>query len=238
MAPKRGTDWFVRIHRTYEEIEPWVRNLSDKAAKLIVYQHDSDEEVNRTHCHLMIIGYTTSDETMKTQLTKVLGVRLKGQKDWAWDPVVRNESAAIQYMSKRDLQPKYVLNYEDSYVAECSAKYEPPDEYRKEEKHSRKLIPEKPEITKKRRNDYIEEMIQALKDEHPMYHYVDGFKYKWCAEEIKYIIINILNKNSEIYNRYKIRDYYDTLMGRLCPERFVGKIQSIVGFLESGLSHG
>lgn len=245
MAPKRGTDWFVRIHRTYAEIEPWVRNLSDKIQKLVVYQHDADEEVSRTHCHLMIIGYTTSDETMKTQLTKVLGERLKGQKDWVWDPVVRSETDAITYMSKKDLQPMFVVGFDETLIAECSAKYRPKDEYVKsKEKTQFKIVAEKPEVSKKRQNDLLDEMTTRLKnlrkneiESFPIVSALnarsDAEAFQWEQEKVLQIIIDVLNENRVIFGRYKVRDYYDTLMCRLDSKQFKNSMLGMVAYKNS-----
>lgn len=230
MAPKRGDNWSVRITRTYEELKPWIQNLSDKCEKLIVYQHDADEDVSRTHCHLMIIGYTTSDETMKMQLTKILGQRPE-KTDWAWDPSVRSEDDSISYMSKKDLQPMYNKGYEDSYVVERSTKYVPKSEYVKSSgKTQYKVIAEKPEVSKKRQNDLLDEMIQKYRENYPMDEYVcknPPFK----SNEVVKIIIDTLNQHRVIFGRYKVRDYYDTIMSRLWPNLFAEKMCGMVGFV-------
>lgn len=232
MAPKNGTDWSVRIHRTYEMLEPWILNLSNKCNKLIVYQHDADDDVSRTHCHIVIIGYTTSDATLKAQVIKCLGSRPE-KTDWVWDPSVRSEALSIQYLSKKDLKPVYNKGFEESFIAENSAKYVPKD--KSDDKNvlkKFKLISETPAQAKKRKNDYIEEMINDLKDNHPMWRHTEGFKYTWNAQEVLFTIASVLNRNQVIYDRYKAREYYDTLMSRILPFHFIDRLKSsIVGFV-------
>jgi len=231
MPAKRGTDWFVRVHRTYEEIQPWIQNLESKCTKLVAYQHDADEEVNRTHCHLMIIGYTTTDETMKMQLKKVLGTRLE-KTDWAWDPSVRSEADTIQYMSKKDLHPSFCKGYEDEFVAECSAKYLPKSEYAKSNSKTQfKIVSEKPAESKKRQNDLLDEMVAKIRNQYPMDKYVTNADMPFDHRLVLNIIIEVLNEHRVIFGRYKVRDYYDTILSRLWPFKFQDRMQTMIGFV-------
>lgn len=241
MAPKRGDSWFVRIHRTYEELEPWVQNLTNKCEKLVVYEHEADEEVNRLHCHLMIVGYKTSDETMKVQVTKTLGHRPE-KTDWAWDPDIRSEEETITYMTKRDLQAKYVKGVSAEMIAECSAKYLPRSEYGKRHgKTQFKVIAEKPEVSKKRQNDLLDEMVKRLKgfrkyeiEQYPIVSTlaaeVAEQEFKWNANQVLEVIMSVLNEERVIAGRYKIRDYYDTLMMRLDRSQFKASMIGMLGF--------
>lgn len=231
MAPKRGDSWFVRVHRTYEELEPWVQNLAEKCDKLVVYEHEADEEVNRLHCHLMIIGYKTSDETMKAQLTKVLGQRPE-KTDWAWDPEVRSEESTIAYMSKKDLHAKFVKGVSADMIAECSAKYVPKSEYGKRQgKTQYSVIAEKPEVSKKRQNDLLDEMIKRYKDMYPMDKYIDTESYPFCSKAVLRVIIEVLNDNRTIFGRYKVRDYYDTICARMWASKFQNMVLTMMGFV-------
>lgn len=233
MAPKRGSSWFVRVHRTYEEIHPWIQNLDTKCDKLVVYEHEADEEVSRLHCHLIIVGYTTSDETMKQQLIKCLGQRPE-KTDWAWDPDLRSEEDAITYMSKKHLQAKFVKGYSDEYVAECSAKYQPPEAYAKAKgahKVQYKVVTEKPEISKKRQNDLLDEMIAEIRTNYPMDQYVTNSDMPFDHKVVLRCILEILNKNRVIFGRYKVRDYYDTILSRLWTSKFQDRMITMIGFV-------
>ncbi len=241
MSPKRGENWFVRIHRTYEELEPWVQNLAGKCSKLVVFEHEADEEVNRLHCHIMIVGYKTSDETMKVQVTKALGYRPPAG-DWAWDPDLRSEEETITYMSKKDLQAKFVKGVSEDFIAECSAKYLPRDEYGKRKgKTQYKVIAEKPEASRKRQNDLLDEMVKRLKNyrkyeiqEYPivstMAAEVAEAEFKWNATQVLDVIMSVLNEERVIAGRYKIRDYYDTLMMRLDRAQYRASMIGMLGF--------
>lgn len=222
----------MRIHRTYEELEPWVQNLSEKCEKLVVYEHEADEEVNRLHCHIMIIGYNTSDETMKQQVIKVLGAR-PDKTDWAWDPNVRSEFDSIAYMSKKDLHAKFVKGVSADIIAECSAKYVPKSEYGKRNgKTQYKVITEKPEVSKKRQNDLLDEMIKRYKSGYPMDKYLEDSTYPFKAAFVINVILEVLNENRVIFGRYKVRDYFDTICARMWTLRFQNIMeQTMIGFV-------
>lgn len=232
MAPKKASDWAIRITREYSELDAWVQHLSDKCDRLIAYQHDADEEVSRTHVHLVVIGYTTSDETMKSQIRKHFQVSQFPKTDWVFD-ILRDEHKAITYASKKDLQAKFMKGYEQEFVAECSAKYLPPEQYSNSKvKTQFKVIAEKPEVSKKRQNDLLDEMIQVIKQNHPIQQHLTEFNYQWDPHEVLNSIIEVLNKHRVIFGRYKVRDYYDTIMSRMCPSKFQQSMREMVCFVQ------
>lgn len=51
---------------------------------MVVVQHDADEEVKQTHCHLGIWGSTRKIDALKEVFVKTYG-KLSGNKDWSWE---------------------------------------------------------------------------------------------------------------------------------------------------------
>lgn len=246
MAPKKGTDWAIRITRSYDELDGWVQHLADKCERAIAYEHEADEEVSRTHVHLVIIGYSTSDETMKAQIRKHFNTKTFPKTDWVFDNELRDERKAITYASKKDLHAKFNKGYEATFIAECSAEYLPPDEYAKKgrTKTQYKVIAEKPEVSKKRQNDLLDEMMNRLKNyrkyeiqEYPIVSTlaaeVAETEFKWNAHQVLKVIVAVLNEEKVIAGRYKIRDYYDTLMMRLDGLEFRNNMIGMLGFKNS-----
>lgn len=84
--------------------------LKDISATLVIYEHEADEEVMRTHIHGLIMGCQRSDDTLRNKLFKVMFTKnyeLKStfkRKGGGPLPVSLNY---ITYMSKGKLEPSY-----------------------------------------------------------------------------------------------------------------------------------
>lgn len=233
MAPKKFTDWAIRITRSYDELDGWVQRLAEKCLRLIAYEHDADEDVSRTHVHLVVIGYSTSDETMKAQIRKHFQVSQFPKTDWVFDEL-RDERKAIIYASKKDLQASFSKGYEAEFVAECSAEYLPPDEYAKKgnSKTQFKVVAEKPEVSKKRQNDLLDEMVKRYRNEYPMDKYLQTEDMPFQGKLVIRLIIEVLNEHRVIFGRYKVRDYYDTICARLWSSKFQNMMETMIGFVQ------
>lgn len=62
--------WQLVVHRPMLELDFLVRYLEDNCTKFIGNQHDADEDVNRTHCHFMLVNLNVSDESLRKCLKK------------------------------------------------------------------------------------------------------------------------------------------------------------------------
>lgn len=62
--------WQLVVHRTMDELEFLVEYLKDNCERFIGNQHDADVEVNRTHCHFMLVNLSVSDESLRKCLKK------------------------------------------------------------------------------------------------------------------------------------------------------------------------
>ena len=49
-------DLFIRISHPWETVKLFVEKIEDKCTSVAVYQHDADEDVSRTHCHMVLKG--------------------------------------------------------------------------------------------------------------------------------------------------------------------------------------
>lgn len=228
MAPKQGTDWVIRVSRSYTELGPWIQHLSEKCLRVIAYEHEADEEVSRTHVHLVVIGYSTSDETMKSQIRTHFKTKSFPRSDWVFDNELRDERKAITYASKKDLQAKFNKGYEASFIAECSAEYLSLDEY---SNHNRskvqyKIIPEKAEVARKRQIDHVMAIVKGLQE----YHQVGCIYTALSTEKItprqvhEAIYRELIEKHNEIVGRYKWRDYYDAVTSRIHKAKFIDQM--------------
>lgn len=171
---------------------------------------------------------------MKSQIRTHFKIKSFPRSDWVFDNELRDERKAITYASKKDLQAKFNKGYEASFIAECSAEYLPPDEYVKRNgKVQFKVVTEKPEVSRKRQNDLLDEMIRRYKSHYQMDKYIENQSYPMDSKAVIREIIEVLNENRVIFGRYKVRDYYDTICARMWVGRFQNMmLETMVGFVK------
>lgn len=159
--------------------------------QMVVYQHDADEEVSRTHVHALV-ETSVSTDTLKNRLQKILGYRLP-KADWAFSMKGKDgtpiEDRFVTYMSKGKLQPialkgftqEQCDSYKGLWVEQSKPLREKKDlitshfiaqelaQFMDEQAHERKILISPPHaITKEYRHEWYDvspfEMIkQAIK---------------------------------------------------------------------------
>lgn len=207
-----------RITRTYDKLEQFVQKLSDHCTKLIVYQHDADEEIARDHIHGLVTECTVSTDTLKNWIKNVINCKQFPKSDWSFiakdkqgNPV--NDSF-ITYMSKGILQPRYVKGYDDDVIEQFRLHWKP---LTMKYKFQYVTKPETQKEAKKRQIDMIDDICKIVK----------GNGLVLTSDIIKVICDVIYVKNNTICGRYKIRDYYDIVRYRTQPESFVKQLTNL-----------
>lgn len=66
----------VVIHQVYDIVKEM--KLEECAENYMICQHEADEEINRTHCHIMLEGVSVSDETIRKRIMRA-GAGGRGQ---------------------------------------------------------------------------------------------------------------------------------------------------------------
>lgn len=116
-----------RVSMSYVELSTVLSLWAKSCESMVVYEHDADEEVATTHCHLLMIKskYATP-EPLKRQLYEVLSnEKRKGNDLWAWthkdypDP----DLCYITYMSKGILEPVMTQNLSSSLIESYKKKW-------------------------------------------------------------------------------------------------------------------
>lgn len=115
-----------RISVPYEECrEKVLEYLESLSEKLIIYQHEADEEVNRTHIHGLIMDCSRSDDTLRNNLFKLNytnNYQLKStyKTKTGIYPV---DDKFIIYMSEGKLDPVYNKGYTADEIATYKAQW-------------------------------------------------------------------------------------------------------------------
>lgn len=103
-----------RISRPFSDISGLIIDWSKQCKQLWVYQHDADESVSRTHCHIFVIDSERDAEGLK-KLVSWKSLKLKGNADSSFKQYKKIHDIttegkwynALKYASKGHLQPVY-----------------------------------------------------------------------------------------------------------------------------------
>ena len=104
-----------RVSRPYVDISSAIVEINYKVGRILVCQHDADEEVNRDHIHLLFYNSLIKQEAVKRTFKRTLNKDFKGNKDWSFvetlpssdrkefwidgdDPVCRDEEEIFKYI--------------------------------------------------------------------------------------------------------------------------------------------
>lgn len=102
----------IRITLPFADCSGIIRQWADRSQQAIVYQHQADEEVSKTHVHLILGGCETKSEALKRMWKDAPG---KGNEFWSWKDWDGTKKF-ITYMSKGSLRPIFVKNFSQEEV--------------------------------------------------------------------------------------------------------------------------
>lgn len=103
----------IRITLSYELCKDVISKWADRSDKVIVYQHDADEEVSKTHVHLGLYGCEVKTEALKRMWPDAPG---KGNEFWSWKEATEEPTKYLTYMSKGTLRPVFMKNFSPDLV--------------------------------------------------------------------------------------------------------------------------
>lgn len=201
----------IRVSRSYDEIKEWVEAIT--ATSLIAYQHDADDEVSRTHVHMMVIETTIKPDALKARYKTLYGNIDKT--DWSFSsgykddgkvmPItVESSQKFITYMSKGHLTPVRSVGHDPAAILRLTQEWKEPKKQlvTKGGKFVRVTedVPDKPRKTKR---TLIEIMLDRGKDANLAYDDTQG---------ILRMIRDVLVENNEVVGMYKVMEYYDSWM--------------------------
>ena len=108
--------YVCRITLDYNQVVTFINDWSDKITKLLVYEHEKDEEVSQTHCHFLIEDSDVQEERLK-RIAREKFPALKGNECWSWKKVKQDKVGDyITYMTKGKLAYKFSKNYSEDQL--------------------------------------------------------------------------------------------------------------------------
>lgn len=193
-------DYAIRLSFAYDSMKDVIERIAAAVEQLIVYQHDKDEKVSRTHIHLLAVGCKHSTDTLKNWIRKHIGAVEKT--DWSFKAAERVEEARyryITYMSKGRLDPLLVKGFSAEDIQRCKLAWVEPDTVRVRAVNG-KLVKEIDEAANVSKRQLVEEMVAALSGQ-------------YCStRDILIGIRKVLIQHKCVVGMYKVMDYYDAYM--------------------------
>lgn len=161
-------NYAIRITLPYVDCSGIISRWADRSHGVIVYQHDADEEISKTHVHIALAACEVKAEALKRMWVDCPG---KGNEFWSWkewDEYDANEPLAevykyFAYMSKGHLRPKMVKIFSEELVERSRQSWVEPVKADKPGDSSEYYIREV--LKKFEHYDTLESYIQHVADE-------------------------------------------------------------------------
>lgn len=185
----------IRVSRGYDDVFDWVDGLQAKT--VIVYEHEADDEVKRTHIHLLLLDSTLKPDAMKARYKKLYGDIDKA--DWSFKVAKEDYEPFITYMSKGKLPPKLAKGIDVETITKLTKAWVEPEQKVSVKLENGKFVRSVSDVPKKTKSQMLEQMRSRLSDTS-------------SPRERLSAIRKVLMENHEVIGQYKMMDYYDSLM--------------------------
>lgn len=208
----------IRVSKPYSEFKEFFNKLDQVTEKYVFYEHNVP---NNIHIHGLIVGCTVSTDTLKNYIRKDVG----NMKSTDWSFKSAEDFNFITYMSKGNLSPVVVKNISDEEILNYKSKWVTV-ETKKRTMTQYKLKIENPQQAKIRQNELMDMILQRVRESH------DDLEFK--PHKVLEVIRQVVYiEHRTIVGRYKIRDYYDYIMGHAKPELWIHSMEKILYFKDT-----
>lgn len=188
--------YVIRVSRAYDDVFDWVDGI--KADKVAVYEHEADNEVKRTHIHMLLVNSDIKPDAMKNRYKKLYGDIDKT--DWSFKSAAEGiADGFVTYMSKGKLAPKLTKGYTTEEIMKLTNEWKEPERKSTVKLENGKFVRSVDIVPKKSKSQMLEQMRSRLSDTS-------------TTRERLIAIRKVLMENNEVIGQYKMMDYYDSLM--------------------------
>lgn len=112
--------WQIRVHRSYDELDNCFVKYRYDSDKAFGFQHDADEEVSRTHCHLYFFGLKKKKQTIH----EFFASRFKGNQEFSISQTCGRDKRELDIVgawcygtTEKLLEPRFTHNLKDDEIA-------------------------------------------------------------------------------------------------------------------------
>lgn len=222
-----------RITSSYDVIQESLKELTDMCSKVAIYQHDADEEIERTHIHGLLMGCSRGEDTIRNRFFKGkydasdYELKQKYKVKEGLEKIKRSypvDDKYIIYMSKGVHDPVFLKTYTNEECDVYKAMWR---------NHKEKKQEVEKEKSAKPKNIYEEcQDIVSAKLPKRSYPYFNGFieeqVWDYSDSEIVDAIVLWANEHHKAINQYKVRDYYDCILMRQKPMKYREAVMHLI----------
>lgn len=206
----------IRITKSLPEFKDFFNKLDQVTDRYVFYQHDVP---NNVHIHGLLVGCKVSTDTLKNYIRKDVG----NMKSTDWSFKSADDFNFITYMSKGTLEPAAVKGFSQEELTEYMSKWVTV-ESKKRKMTQYKLKIENPQQAKIRQNELMDMVLQRCKEK--------GISHGAPVLEVIRQVVYVEHKT--IVGRYKIRDYYDYVVGNgLNTELWIKSMEKLIYFKDT-----
>lgn len=215
--------YFCRITCASEKLRP----IFEKFSKIIAYEHNEDALNVHTH---FLVETNMSTDTIKNWVRKLTERKYKAT-EWSFKTKYKPHKLAtevpvtegcITYMAKGKLEPSYCVGYTDEFILDHKLKWIDYKRSAKQQALTSYTVKESSAQSKLRQDEMITEIIKRMEDKN-----YTGNGNEHILKIIRQVVIV---ENKTILGRYKVRDYYDTVIARANPTSWLHSMAALVGF--------
>jgi len=205
------------IHRPFTDLSGLISLWSSKSEAIACAEHEADDEVPRTHCHILIIKYAHKRDNITKDIHKIFP-DMNGQKDFrtytqtqkSKDPISRQ---GLWYLLKgQEARLKFQNNFSKQEVEEALKHFDPGQAKREKSKSESEK-----EKSKLNHYEIIEEIREQAKVKqllsHTMadvastqHHFIENYS------EIMEIIFTTLNKHRLKFGIFDLEKWFITVV--------------------------
>lgn len=182
-----------RISSAYDDVK--LDELFELCERVIIYQHNADTSVKRTHIHGLVFGCTRKEDTVRNRF-------FKGKYDYSLKSKV--DDMFITYMSKGKLDPVFVKGFDPELIG-----------LRKSEWQDHRITPtvdvSDKSSNKKTKKELLRIMLETYDSQWAEVDKKSSMRYMSLDSVLRHIR-KILIDNNEVIGMYKVMDYYDSFM--------------------------
>lgn len=118
-----------RVSVPFADLSGVLSVWSEVSEKMVVYEHEADEDVSTTHVHMIMINckYATP-EALKRSFYAHISTERKGNDLWSWThkDFPNPDLSFIGYMAKKVLRPVFIKNVLPDEIEEWKVKWSKP----------------------------------------------------------------------------------------------------------------
>jgi len=220
-----------RISRAYNDISGLLIEWSEQCEQFWVYQHDADDKIATTHCHIFALNSKRDAEGLK-KLVSWKRMKFSGNKDSSFKSYNKIHDIEhqgwydyIKYMSKGNLDPVY---YKGEHALEIATESKSHWENNSQEQSPQ----EKPLIQDKKTKRVTQFDIARLAQSMYMEKYTEEVMGKSYLEfnvaKLVKIVTSLLKCNRMTSNYRVVAGIIQDIQVELDPDRYLKKILSMV----------